>query len=600
MAFGNKLLFIFVNGQQVANSKNMEMIFKGLEVSSDGNSNGYQITQGVATFAETTYNTVVFRAVTAGLDGNSISLIFNGSDDVDTVIGVWNAAHPTNTVAYVGTHGADVLGAGTATLSGAVDYTGGFDFNAKKIHHLADATTSSGAATKGQMDTALSAKISTSQKGVANGVCPLESDTKISTAYLPSYVDDVLEYADFAALPTLGAYAEKDYVSVGGTVRFTAMNRGPIGNSISLVFDGTDDVDTVVDAWNLAHSTNQVGFSQQTGDFVPDAGTATLIGGGVGCLAETGKIYVTLDNGKIWRYSGTIYVEIVASPGSTDLITEGVVNLFFTEERVLDTLLDDINDELTGPVTETDSILEGFGRLENRMTLNDAKVGYTATAARSDLIAASITEDDTTHAPDGDSVFTALAGKAASDHNHTGVYSPVGHGHVAADVSDFTAAAKSAAVVNSMAGSQTDQAPSVASVQSFLASAFVRSMTNKHTSAITIRQFVYASAAGQVKLAKATDPDTFGFGLGTMFGVVQAASIEADAAGYIYVPRSTVLSGFSGLVVGSPLYLSRDTAGAYAQDLTGFTTGDHVVLLGTVISATEIVWNPKYLYQIVA
>jgi hypothetical protein len=49
-----------------------------------------------------------------------------------------------------------------------------------------------------------------------------------------------------------------------------------------------------------------------------------------------GKIYVTLDNGKIYRWSGSAYVEIIASPGTTDAIVEGVTNLFLTPQRVYD------------------------------------------------------------------------------------------------------------------------------------------------------------------------------------------------------------------------------------------------------------------------
>ena len=48
---------------------------------------------------------------------------------------------------------------------------------------------------------------------------------------------------------------------------------------------------------------------------------------------ETGKIYVTLDNNKTFRWSGSAYVEISASPGSTDAVTEGSVNLYFTNSR---------------------------------------------------------------------------------------------------------------------------------------------------------------------------------------------------------------------------------------------------------------------------
>ncbi len=51
---------------------------------------------------------------------------------------------------------------------------------------------------------------------------------------------------------------------------------------------------------------------------------------------DTGKIYVTLNTNRTYRWSGSAYVEIVASPGSTDAITEGTTNLFLTQQRVYD------------------------------------------------------------------------------------------------------------------------------------------------------------------------------------------------------------------------------------------------------------------------
>ena len=48
---------------------------------------------------------------------------------------------------------------------------------------------------------------------------------------------------------------------------------------------------------------------------------------------ETGKIYTTLDDNKIYRWGGTNYVEISASPGSTDSVPEGAFNLYFTNAR---------------------------------------------------------------------------------------------------------------------------------------------------------------------------------------------------------------------------------------------------------------------------
>jgi len=48
---------------------------------------------------------------------------------------------------------------------------------------------------------------------------------------------------------------------------------------------------------------------------------------------ETGKIYITTDNNKVFRWSGSAYVEIVASPGSTDAVPEGSTNLYHTTQR---------------------------------------------------------------------------------------------------------------------------------------------------------------------------------------------------------------------------------------------------------------------------
>lgn len=62
--------------------------------------------------------------------------------------------------------------------------------------------------------TAWDGAIPSSQKGVANGVATLGSDGKVLSSQLPSYVDDVLEYANKASFPTTGEtgkiYVAKD------------------------------------------------------------------------------------------------------------------------------------------------------------------------------------------------------------------------------------------------------------------------------------------------------------------------------------------------------------------------------------------------------
>ena len=94
--------------------------------------------------------------------------------------------------------------------------------------------------------------ISSSLIGAANGVAGLDATGKVPAAKLPSYVDDVLEFATLASFPASGS---------------------------------------------------------------------------------AGVIYVDQATNKVYRWSGSAYVEISASPGSTDAVPEGSTNLYFTNAR---------------------------------------------------------------------------------------------------------------------------------------------------------------------------------------------------------------------------------------------------------------------------
>lgn len=93
--------------------------------------------------------------------------------------------------------------------------------------------------------------------GAANGVASLDSGGKVPAAQLPSFVDDVLEYATLANFPGTG---------------------------------------------------------------------------------ETGKIYIAIDTGAQYRWSGSAYVQMVSSPGTTDAVPEGSTNLYFTNPRAVNAL----------------------------------------------------------------------------------------------------------------------------------------------------------------------------------------------------------------------------------------------------------------------
>lgn len=84
----------------------------------------------------------------------------------------------------------------------------------------------------------IDSKQSTSEKGIANGYASLDGSGLVPASQLPSFVDDVLEYADFASFPVTG---------------------------------------------------------------------------------ETGKIYIAIDSGNTYRWSGAVYVQISASGAAQDL-----------------------------------------------------------------------------------------------------------------------------------------------------------------------------------------------------------------------------------------------------------------------------------------
>lgn len=122
--------------------------------------------------------------------------------------------------------------------------------------------------------------------GAANGIAPLGVDSKVPAAYLPSYVDDVEEYANLASFPVTG---------------------------------------------------------------------------------ESGKIYIDLATNKTYRWTGSVYVEISASPGSSDSVPEGSINLYFTGARVLSSVLTGLSVASSIAITAADTVLSAFGKLQAQL-----------------------------------------------------------------------------------------------------------------------------------------------------------------------------------------------------------------------------------------
>jgi hypothetical protein len=84
---------------------------------------------------------------------------------------------------------------------------------------------------------------------------------------------------------------------------------------------------------------------------------------------EAGKLYISLATNRQYRWSGTVYVEIVDSPGSTDAVPEGSVNFYFTAARAIASALAGFTAG-AGAVSESDTILQALqkvvGNIANR------------------------------------------------------------------------------------------------------------------------------------------------------------------------------------------------------------------------------------------
>jgi hypothetical protein len=199
---------------------------------------------------------------------------------------------------------ADLVTSGqlTATLLGYAPLTGG---------HISSAIMPTdpntyGAAKSADLDnvftiaqdalTTADAAIPATQKGAANGVATLDGSGQVPSAQLPSYVDDVLEFASFAALPATG---------------------------------------------------------------------------------ESGKIYITTDTtpAREWRWAGSAYAQIVASPGSTDAVPEGSVNKYYTDARAQAANVTALNTKLTADQTHAAPVAFSGGWLHLKQTYYDSGSG---------------------------------------------------------------------------------------------------------------------------------------------------------------------------------------------------------------------------------
>lgn len=121
-----------------------------------------------------------------------------------------------------------IVGGVTSALSNKVDKVTGKGLSTNDYDDTA----------KGIVDgvtSALAGKVNTSLVGSANGVAELDSNGRVPSSQLPSYVDDVLDYADLAHFPATGETG-KIYIAddTNKEYRWSGSNYAVISESLAL------------------------------------------------------------------------------------------------------------------------------------------------------------------------------------------------------------------------------------------------------------------------------------------------------------------------------------------------------------------------------
>ena len=148
--------------------------------------------------------------------------------------------------------------------------------------------------------------------GIASGATANATDEQLRDRSTHTGTQAASTITGLATVATSGAYADLSGRPTLGTA--AAANTGTSAGSVP-----------VLDGSGLVPSALLPGFVDDVLEF---ANVAAFPATG-----EAGKLYISLATNRQYRWSGSIYVEINPSPGSTDAVPEGSVNLYFTTGR---------------------------------------------------------------------------------------------------------------------------------------------------------------------------------------------------------------------------------------------------------------------------
>ena len=120
--------------------------------------------------------------------------------------------------------------------------------------------------------------VAASEKGAANGVAPLGADSKIASTYLPSYVDDVLEFASLASFPATGE-SGKIYVAINTAKTYRWSGSAYVVISETLALGETSSTAYRGDRGKTAFDHSQATWNPHGTTFAQIASTPTTLEG---------------------------------------------------------------------------------------------------------------------------------------------------------------------------------------------------------------------------------------------------------------------------------------------------------------------------------
>lgn len=193
------------------------------------------------------------------------------------------------------------------------------------------------------IDAALFSMLTKALKGAAGGLAELGNDGKVPSAQLPSYVDDVLEYATLSSFPATGETG-KIYVAQDSNKTYRWSGSGYVEISASLALGETSATAYPGDKGKAAYD-----HSQATGN--PHGTTAAQVG-----AAVTTTLTATLTT--TWTGSSAPYSQTISVPG-----------ILATDNPVIDVVL-------TADTAASKLILEAWANVSRIVTAANSITAY--------------------------------------------------------------------------------------------------------------------------------------------------------------------------------------------------------------------------------